>query len=79
MNKIEIVKSLKTPKEAFEKRGAMLVKAMTLSDLKGEEEACQSYEIFKRTLKEKLEESIKTAPGKDQNLSDMIFKMIHLE
>ena len=42
-----------------------------------EHEAYQSYDMFKPTLKSKLDEPIKTCPEMDQNLSDLIYKMIH--
>ena len=42
-----------------------------------EHEAYQSYDMFKPTLKSKLDEPIKSRPGMDQNLSDLIYKMIH--
>ena len=42
-----------------------------------EEEAYQSYDMFKPTLKSRLEEPVKTDSIIDQNLSDMIYKMIH--
>jgi len=42
-----------------------------------EHEAYQSYDMFKPTLKSRLLEPIKTDKTIDQNLSDMIYKMIH--
>ncbi len=42
-----------------------------------EKEAYQSYDMFKPTLKEKLSAPIKTAPSVDENLSALIYKMIH--
>jgi len=42
-----------------------------------EQEAYQSYDMFKPTLKSRLEEPVKTDSTIDKNLSDMIYKMIH--
>ena len=42
-----------------------------------EQEAYQSYDMFKPTLKSRLEEPAKTDNTIDKNLSDMIYKMIH--
>lgn len=42
-----------------------------------EQEAYQAYDMFKPTLKSHLEEPVKTDSTIDQNLSDMIYKMIH--
>jgi ferredoxin-nitrite reductase len=42
-----------------------------------EQEAYQSYDMFKPTLKSRLEEPVKTDSTIDQNLSDLIYKMIH--
>jgi len=44
-----------------------------------EHEAYPSYDMFKPTLKSKLDEPIKTWPSIDKNLSDLIYKMIHPE
>ena len=42
-----------------------------------EKEAYQSYDMFKPTLKSKLELPHKTDASIDENLSEMIYKMIH--
>jgi len=42
-----------------------------------EKEAYQSYDMFKPTLKSKLELPHKTDSSIDENLSEMIYKMIH--
>jgi len=42
-----------------------------------EKEAYQSYDMFKPTLKSTLELPHKTDPSIDENLSEMIYKMIH--
>ncbi len=42
-----------------------------------EHEAYQSYDMFKPTLKSRLVEPVKTDSMIDQNISDMIYKMIH--
>lgn len=42
-----------------------------------EQEAYPSYDMFKPTLKSRLEEPVKMDSSIDQNLSDMIYKMIH--
>ena len=42
-----------------------------------EKEAYQSYEMFRPIFKEGLKEPVKTDPSIDENLSAMIYKMIH--
>ncbi len=42
-----------------------------------EKEAYQSYDMFKPTLKSKLDLPHKTDPSIDENLSELIYKMIH--